>query len=814
VKEFFISRYRREASSPEERRALVRIDDAGIITYADTYADPVLGYDAHELTGVAIASLAATPQDNPLSPTHRESLDSGEPIMLTLRHREGFFFTARFSVRVDVADADQVASASILPRGEEPLDPRLLKLTENSGQLGIWQVDTKSNNISWSDGLYKLFDLRPGTDISPEHALFYFQEHQHRVRALFRRCLRSGKAFSRDLHILTAQQRLRHVRMTGRALKTGDKITSIAGTLVDLSDRLQQREARTEIEQILQGVLAASDNLIMAVAPDMQILAVNSPMVHQFERTFSQRPRVGDNLTRLLADFPNERRLGQRLWERAMQRDHFTVEMPLARQERELPVFEIRYQRLRDAQGHTIGAVHIAQDITHRMRTGDNLNYLSSHDPMTGLLNRRELLHRLNRALKSVGEGKPGHALLYIDLDHVTRFNETAGAGACDRYLRELAGMLSTRVRQRDALARISADKFALLLDQCSEVEARKIARNLSDKISGFVFEWQGNSLQTTASGGLVPFGNGSRIEGAEALLALSADLCQTAKDAGRNRVHVHRDQGSILLESEAQALLARLKQYVSEDRINLMYQSLRPVTSATWGEHIEILARLGNGDEEGGVWLPDDFLPIAERFDVARDIDRRVIRKTLSWLAQHKLLEPRLKHCSFNLSLASVLDDSFPAFVGQQLTDSMFSAERFCFEIRESDATQYSDAVTVFCDAMHEVGCRVALDGAGASVQSYTLAARLPVDLIKLDRSLMKDLDEDPVQQVMVEALHRIAETAGKTTVATFIENDDTLRQVRKLGIHFGQGFRLSMPQPLENLAPATVELSTGKIG
>ena len=260
--------------------------------------------------------------------------------------------------------------------------------------------------------------------------------------------------------------------------------------------------------------------------------------------------------------------------------------------------------------------------------------------------------------------------------------------------------------------------------------------------------------------------------------------------------------------------MLARLKQYVSEDRINLMYQSLRPVTSATWGEHIEILARLGNGDEEGGVWLPDDFLPIAERFDVARDIDRRVIRKTLSWLAQHKLLEPRLKHCSFNLSLASVLDDSFPAFVGQQLTDSMFSAERFCFEIRESDATQYSDAVTVFCDAMHEVGCRVALDGAGASVQSYTLAARLPVDLIKLDRSLMKDLDEDPVQQVMVEALHRIAETAGKTTVATFIENDDTLRQVRKLGIHFGQGFRLSMPQPLENLAPATVELSTGKIG
>ena len=107
-----------------------------------------------------------------------------------------------------------------------------------------------------------------------------------------------------------------------------------------------------------------------------------------------------------------------------------------------------------------------------------------------------------------------------------------------------------------------------------------------------------------------------------------------------------------------------------------------------------------------------------------------------------------------------------------------------------------------------------VALEGAGASVESYSLAANLPVDIIKLDQRVMKHLEKDPVQQIMVDALHRIAEAAGKETVATFIENDETLRKVRTLGIHFGQGFRLAEPQPLEQLKPAVVELSTGRIG
>ncbi|MDX1802056.1 MAG: EAL domain-containing protein, partial [Marinobacter sp.] len=167
-----------------------------------------------------------------------------------------------------------------------------------------------------------------------------------------------------------------------------------------------------------------------------------------------------------------------------------------------------------------------------------------------------------------------------------------------------------------------------------------------------------------------------------------------------------------------------------------------------------------------------------------------------------------------FNLSLATLLDDTFPDFLQAAMTSSPFEASCFCLEVRESDATQYPDETILLCEAARQIGCRVALDGAGASIESYSLASTLPVDIIKLDQTMMTHLHDDPVQQVMVEALHKIAAAAGKTTVATFIENDDTLRRVRGLGIHYGQGFRLSKPQPLDTLTPAAVELETGRIG
>lgn len=812
MKEFFISRYRTELGKADTRQTMIRVDDNGIITHIDSQGAAITGFDAGDLMGHSLSRLIAAGQDDPFSPGHRQRLESGRPVLLTLRHKDGFFFTAQLTLRMDIRDSDQAASALIALRASAPLDPRLLGLTEQAGHLGIWELDVQNNQVSWTEGLYRILELKPGTEITPEQALFYCQNYQNRVRALFRRCVRTGAAFCFEFELLTARQHTRRVRLSGRALKTGQRLHRLGGTLIDLSRQHQQQQTQEKTRQLLTAVLAATDDLVVAVDPDLNLLCFNEAFRRQALLTFDVEPIEGANLGELLRDFPNERRLSRRLWQRAFERDRFVVEMPLAEQDRDLPIYEVRYQRLQ-AQGELLGAVHVARNITGRARGSDSRNYVNRHDPVTGLLNRREFVLRLNRLLQNSQQHQTSHGLLYLDLDHFSGFNAEAGNGAGDHYLRALAASLGTRVRQRDTLARLSADTFALLIDNCSREQLRKVADGIREHIASFQFDWQGHRLKTTASAGLLHLVPASSID-PEQLLDQAADLCHSAKAAGRNRIHIADTHTSIMEEGEARARLERLQKSLADDGLVLVYQRLRPVASVTWGDHIEILARLRDANDPEKLQSPSEFLPIATRFDLAKTIDRTVIQKALTWLGQHRLLEPRLKYCGFNLSLATLLDETFPDFLQAALAHSPFDPACFCLEIRESDATQYPDEVTVLCEAAHQIGCRVALDGAGASVESYSLAARLPVDIIKLDRAMMTHLHDDPVQQVMVEALHKIAAAAGKTTVATFIENDDTLRRVRGLGIHYGQGFRLSQPQPLATLTPAMVELNTGRIG
>ncbi|SFM01376.1 EAL domain-containing protein [Marinobacter zhejiangensis] len=800
MKEFFIRRYRSEAGQGEGRRTLVRVDDRGAITYADSNAEAVLGVDAPHLVDHPIARILATRQDDPFASSQRHRFKSGEPVLITLRHKDGYFFTAEVTLRLEEKDSDQPASAQILLRDQPSLDPRLLQLVEATGELGIWELDLQTNQVSWTEGVYNLMELRSGADITPEQALFYCQTKQSRIRALFRRCISRGQPFTITFELLTTRQRTRRVQLTGRAIKSGNRIVKLGGTLVDLTREMEQEKAAHNARTLLSAIVGATPDLVAAVDTDLNLLCYNEAYSRHFQQAFGREPLEGQSLSTQLRDFPNERRLLERLWHRAFERDSFAVEMPLTSQQDNAQVYEVHYQKLNGADGELIGAVHVARDITERIRTSGSRNYLNTHDPITGLLNRRELIKRMGRLLDQPEH--PASALLYIDLDHFAKFNDNFGNGTCDRYLRELASALGLKVRQRDALARLAGDTFVLLLENCSESEARKVSQNLLDLVQDFSFEWKGEVLNTTASAGLLVLEE--RLpEDPEQLLAQAADLCHTAKVAGRNRLHTASADSKALQESEARKLFIHIQNCLDKGELKLAYQALRPVASATWGDHIEILARF-RGLNEGDEWLkPERFLPIAERFDLARRIDREVIRQTLAWLGEHKLLEPRLKYCGFNLSLASVLDDSFGDFLQELLAASNFSNDSFCMEISESHASQYPDEVAVLCDTLHDLGCQVALDGAGASVGSYTLASRLPVDIIKLDRSMMTQLHQDPVQQVMVEAMHKIAASAGKLTVATFIENDDTLRKARTLGLHFGQGYRLHKPQPLEALAP-----------
>lgn len=813
MKEFVIQRYRADAPADNGRQTLLRIDDEGKVLFADNNAEAVLGYDANELEGIMVHRVLASREDDPFAPVNRHRIESGQNVLVTFRHKEGFFYTASLSLRISMRDSDEAASARITQQENSAIDPRLLRCAESAAGFGIWELDIASNQITWTEGLYRLLELRPGTDITPEQALFYCQSGQGRIRALFRRCAHTGAPFTIELNLLTAQQQKIRATLNGRALKAGGRVRKLGGTLVNRTGEMQRDQARTGAEKILSATTAASPGLIAAVDKNLNLLHFNAPYARLFAGIFGPTPRVGDNLSQLLEKHPNERHLAEQLWRRAFEQDSFVVDMPITQQSGEWPVYEFHYQRLTDSKSETTGAVVVASDISNRASNTGDSEYRYRHDPVTGLTNRREFTARLHRSMEEKDETATDSSLLYLNLDAFGHFNAIAGNGACDRYLRELASSLDIRSRPQDTVSRLSGDTFALLIEGCTESEARKLAEDILNLIRSFVFEWHGHQLQTTASGGLLIMEKDTPTD-PEQLLGQAADLCHDAKTSGRNRIHTAHTSRPKANDSDSHEYVDQIRKALDQQSLILEFQALKPVASVTWGDHIEILSRIpGNGKHEE--WLqPDQFLPVAERFNLTKRLDRQVILQTFTWLDDHQLLEARLKYCGFNLSLASVLDDTFADFMESVLRVSNYPAECFCFEVREAHATQYPDEVTVLCDALHRIGCRVALDGAGASVESYSLTAKLPVDIIKLDRSLMLRLGDDPVQQIMVEALHRIAQDSGKITVATFIENSDSLKKVRTLGIHFGQGFRLGPPKPLAELTPVAVDLSTGRIG
>lgn len=193
---------------------------------------------------------------------------------------------------------------------------------------------------------------------------------------------------------------------------------------------------------------------------------------------------------------------------------------------------------IRDQGGAVMGEIHVFHDVTEERRLASQLSWQATHDLLTGLVNRHEFEHRVERALADARERGLTHAVLYIDLDQFKIVNDSCGHAAGDELLRQLGGLLAAKVRDNDTVARLGGDEFGVLLESCPLEQARHIADNLLHAVKGFRFAWRGRPFDIGASIGLVTV-NRTNADLPEVLSA--ADMaCYVAKERGRNQVHVY----------------------------------------------------------------------------------------------------------------------------------------------------------------------------------------------------------------------------------------------------------------------------------
>jgi diguanylate cyclase (GGDEF)-like protein len=441
----------------------------------------------------------------------------------------------------------------------------------------------------------------------------------------------------------------------------------------------------------------------------------------------------------------------------------------------------------------------------HRERAmADRLVYQASHDPLTGVLNRGEFERCLTEALTRSRTQHQEHVLCVLDLDNFKIVNDTCGKPAGDLLLRQVTGVVQSKLRSADYLARLGGDEFAVLLEGCPLEHGIALANVLRDAVAKHRFVWEQHHFNVGASVGVVAITPASGD--LDEILEAAEAACVTAKDKGRNRTHLHQPDNSELARRQGAARwAARVLASIREDGLELYCQSIVPVTDhARPGRYAELLVRMR--DDEGRLVLPGAFLPAAERYNLLPAIDRWVVARAFATLASHYPGRGAGGDLyAINLSGSSIGDETFLAFVRAQLAEHRIPPEIICFEVTETAAISNLAVAIELISELRALGCRFALDDFGTGLSSFAYLKSLPVDFLKMDGRYVKGIVQDPVDRVMVEAVNRIGHEMGLQTVAEFVETKEIFDCLEDLGVDFAQGYAISYPEPLgEYLAEA----------
>lgn len=460
---------------------------------------------------------------------------------------------------------------------------------------------------------------------------------------------------------------------------------------------------------------------------------------------------------------------------------------------------------IRGDDGEILGVVLVFKDVTRARQLSQEVYYRASHDALTDLINRQEFERRLHRVRETAEQDDSSNILCYLDLDQFKVVNDTCGHVAGDELLRQITEVMKSCVRQRDTLGRLGGDEFGLLMERCSIEQATRSAQKIISAVREYNFAWEEGVFNVGLSLGMVAICRGS--DNADELMKAADTACYTAKEKGRNRLEVFEEAGETLTRRDGETQWAiRIPRALNENRFCLYQQRILDLDSSDDGLHYEILLRMIG--EDGSLIMPNSFLPAAERYKLATDIDTWVVRQVFEWLAQHPEHLAELRTCAINLSALSISNEAFHAFVVQQLDACGIPPEKICFEITETVAISNLTSATRFIKALKTLGCQFALDDFGSGLSSYAYLKNLPVDILKIDGMFVKDILNDRMDFATVKSINEIGHVMGHRTIAEFVENDEILDKLREIGVDFAQGYGVAMPVLL--FEPPRMEVET----
>ncbi|PKO85934.1 MAG: sensor domain-containing diguanylate cyclase [Betaproteobacteria bacterium HGW-Betaproteobacteria-12] len=691
------------------------------------------------------------------------------------------------SVLKDIT-ARQRAEAALV----ESLDN--LREAQRIAQIGNWRLDLASNQLYWSEEVFRIFEIDPQR-FPATYESFVAAIHpddRDAVDRAYRASLEKHEPYEFTHRLLFADGRIKYVHEHGETQFAADGTALLShGTVQDITEHQQAEETL----ELYANVFQHSGEAIMVTDHDNRIVAVNPAFSRQTGYTLAE---VAGKNPRLLAAGRTTPETYTALWAALAQSGYWQGELwDRNRDGRIYPKWAV-ISAIRDARGEITHYIASFTDISDRKAAEERIEHLAHHDSLTGLFNRYNLEIRLSQALLSARREQHFLAVLFIDLDRFKVINDTLGHHTGDQLLVEVARRLKGCVRESDIVARQGGDEFVVVLSGLAvpadaSPPASKILQALAEP-----YEIAGDRLHSSPSIGIAIFpGDG---DDAGTLMKHADAAMYHAKEQGRNNLQYFTAELNAAA-SERLLLERELRIAIETRQFELHYQP-QFTADGPFDRPFAVEALVRWRHPQRGLIPPDRFIPVAEETGLIEAIGDWVLHEACNQLAQWKAEGIGPQRVAVNISAHQLRTADLVERVAEVLQRYRLAHDELELEITESVAMSDPASAIERLDALRELGVTLAIDDFGTGYSSLAYLKRLPIQVLKLDRAFVRDIETDENDAAISAATLALAHSLGLKVVAEGIETEGQSRFLRQHGCDLLQGYLYGRPEPAAALA------------
>ncbi|MEM6640753.1 MAG: EAL domain-containing protein [Pseudomonadota bacterium] len=434
----------------------------------------------------------------------------------------------------------------------------------------------------------------------------------------------------------------------------------------------------------------------------------------------------------------------------------------------------------------------------------------ANYDSLTGMMTRNGFEYHLETGLYKVRYKNIAHTVLNINIDRLHVVNDTCGHHAGDALIKRIGAAIHESLSVNDVASRLGGGEFGVLIEDREDESPEDQADRIRGAIRDIEFSWDKRRFQVSASIGMAPME--ADAQSVLGVLSAAEVACAAAKELGRDRVQVYQADNTMLVRRKNQIhWLGHLQNALREDKFELYCQPIKRTGDNGPIHHAEVLLRLR--DDVRGILGADVFMGSAERYNLMPAIDRWVIRNALKTLVANlpqRLLKEKV--WAINLSGQSLSDPNFLQFIIDETRRAKIDPSNLCFEVTETAAVANLKAAGKFIEELRKHGFQFSLDDFGSGLSSFAYLKALPVDYLKIDGAIAKEVVADSVSASMVGAISQVARDMGLETIAEYVESEAIEEKLDTLGVNYVQGYVVGRPQPLRDaLAELTDDVICG---